>query len=170
LAFHDSGDKIGAAAALNNSGLILMDRGNFTGARNAHQEALQLRPEIGNLRGMASSLNNIGLLLDREGEFAEAKRYYEQSLEIRRNIGDKAGAAGAIGNIANILEYEADLEGSRKMHELSLNMIRGLDKRIDPVEEQNIAIVLREQGNLLMPRACSKMRSMRVARSMIQVY
>jgi tetratricopeptide (TPR) repeat protein len=147
-AFHDGGDKLGAAAALNNIGLILMDRGNFTGARNAHQEALQLRREIGNLRGVAGSLNNIGLLLDREGEFAEARRYYEQSLEIRRNIGDKAGAAGALGNIANILEYQADLEESRKMHELSLNMIGELDKRIDPVEEQNIAIVLQEQGKL----------------------
>ncbi|HEX7625432.1 MAG TPA: BTAD domain-containing putative transcriptional regulator [Gaiellaceae bacterium] len=85
LAAGDAPAKL-AGKAWNGLGIVRADRGDYAGAREAFEHALELRRETGDELSVASTLNNLGALdLFRE-DYASAGRSYEQALAIlRRN-------------------------------------------------------------------------------------
>jgi tetratricopeptide (TPR) repeat protein len=59
--FTAAGDRMGAATALQSTGHLLYDQGNFAEARQSYEDALAVFRNLGNQARVAASLNNIGV-------------------------------------------------------------------------------------------------------------
>ena len=147
--FTAASDLRGAALALQLSGDVLYDKGDFVGAMKVHEEALAVFRQVGADQNVAGALNRIGNVLYDQGKLAEAKAYYEQTLRLDREMGNRAGEAGSLGNLANVLDGLGDLEGSRKLQEEGLQAFTAVgDKRGLASTLNNLGVVLAEMGEL----------------------
>lgn len=81
-----AGDRELEADSHNDVGLMLYDRGDFTGAEAAHRRALALRREVLGERHHRTgiSVHNIALALEAQERFTDAERLYQEALTITR--------------------------------------------------------------------------------------
>jgi tetratricopeptide (TPR) repeat protein/TolB-like protein len=147
--FMAAGDQQGAALALEYSGDVLYDKGDFSGSQKAFEGALDVFRQIGAQQSMSIALNRLGNAFYERGRLEEAKTYYEQTLKIDRETDSKAGIAGGLGNLANVLDSLGDLQGARRMNEEGLQAFTEIgDKRGTASTLANLAAVLQEMGDL----------------------
>jgi eukaryotic-like serine/threonine-protein kinase len=147
--FIAAGDQQGAALALELSGDVLYDKGDFPGAQKSYEGALSVFRQIGAEQSVSLALNRIGNAFYEQGRLEEAKTYYEQTLKIDRETDSKAGVAGGLGNLANVLDGLGDLQAARRMNEESLQVFTDIgDKRGMASTLANLAAVLEETGDL----------------------
>lgn len=133
------GDKVGAAASLNNLGLVALERGGLGQATRLHEESLELRRDIGDTWAIAVSLNNLGLVALERGEYKQARALFEESLSLRRALGNTQGTGTSLNNLGLVALREGDHERARSLFEESLGLHEGLGDLL------NVALVL---GNL----------------------
>jgi tetratricopeptide (TPR) repeat protein len=88
--------------AYNHLGTYYKDINQNEKALKFHQEALDIRVELGFKSGVAHSYNNIGIVYKNIQDYENAITYYKKSLEIKEQLGDKKGIAGSNINIANV--------------------------------------------------------------------
>jgi diguanylate cyclase (GGDEF)-like protein len=81
------------AFALSYLGMVMLDLGQYTEARQHLQQCLQLQREIGDQHGVAQALSHLASVAYDLGEFASARRLHHESLELRQAIGDQHGAS-----------------------------------------------------------------------------
>lgn len=144
-----AGDQQGAALALEFSGDVLYNKGNFPGAQKSFEDALAVFRQIGAEQSMSAALNRIGNACYEQGRLEEAKTYYEQTLKIDRETDSKSGVAGSLGNLANVLDGLGDLQAARRMNEEGLQVFTAIgDKRGMASTLANLAAVLEEVGDL----------------------
>ncbi|OWY22222.1 hypothetical protein C7N43_34375, partial [Sphingobacteriales bacterium UPWRP_1] len=80
------------ADILNNLGILLKAKNEFTEALLKYEEALEIRRNLAQanpqtwLPDVAMTLNNLGVLQQAKNEFTEALLKYEEALEISRNL------------------------------------------------------------------------------------
>ena len=140
---------MGAAAALQSTGHLLYDKGNFTDARKAYEDALAVFRSLGNQARVAASLNNIGNIYYDQGDLVQARQYYEQSIAAYREIDDKSGLAGGLGNLANVLDSMGNLPEALKMQQAGLAAFREVgDQRGTASTLSNLGNLLVEMGDL----------------------
>lgn len=152
--FTAAGDRKGAAAALQSSGHLLYDRGNFAGARKAYEDALAVFRSLGNQSFAAASLNNMGNIYYDQGDLVHARQNYEQSIAAYREIDDKSGLAGGLGNLANVLDSMGNLPEALKMQQAGLAAFREVgDQRGTASTLSNLGNLLVEMGNLAAAEA-----------------
>jgi eukaryotic-like serine/threonine-protein kinase len=147
--FEAKGDRGSVAEALEVTAEVLSDQGNLTGARENHEQALQIRRATGDQGGVAASLNDLALLKWQQGDLEGAKKMYEQALTSFREVGDQVGVGNALNNEANILYDQGDLGAARRMYEDSSAKFADIgDKGGQTLGLLNIGLILSDQGDL----------------------
>ncbi len=147
--FTAAGDRMGAAIALQLTGHLLYDKGNFAEARKAYEDSMVVFRALGNQGRVANSLNNIGNVYYDQGQLAQALQFYEQAIAAYREIDDKSGVAGGLGNLANVLDNMGNLPESLKMQQAGLAAFREVgDQRGTASTLSNLGNVLVEMGEL----------------------
>ncbi len=112
------------AAALSGAGSLAWGQDDYPAARDFHQQALQLRRELGDRRGTALSLNNLGFVVLRMGDLTTAQVYYEESIDIAREIGDFEAAATGLHNLGTLARIRSDFTQARALYAESLELRR----------------------------------------------
>jgi tetratricopeptide (TPR) repeat protein len=79
-------DRIGEAAALDNIGVAYASMGQYPEALKHHQQALDIRREMGEREGEAISLQNLGFAYEHQGQPDQALDAYRQSIEVYESI------------------------------------------------------------------------------------
>jgi tetratricopeptide (TPR) repeat protein len=114
----------GISAALNNIGVVHMERGDMDKALEFYEKSYQLISNIGAKTLIAQALNNIGLIHNTTGHQEKALEYMKRGLEIERKSGNSRGIAESLNNIGVVYvdmgEKETALEyylGSTEIRE-----------------------------------------------------
>jgi predicted ATPase/class 3 adenylate cyclase len=111
-----SGDSWTIAVGLNNLGNDLLEIGaEFPRARDALEECLRLRRELGEKRTLAITLSNIGRLSLLEGRRDDAKVALEEALALALDLGYEVIVSEARYTLARIARDEGDLERARSL-------------------------------------------------------
>ncbi len=144
-----AGDRRAAANMVSLKSTVLYDRGDFAGALQSDQEALQVFRQIGAQQNVARNLNEIGNVLYETGKPEQAQDYYSQSLKIYQEIDDKRGAAGCLGNLANVYDNMGNLTAALQKQKEGLQAFRDVgDRRGEASTLNNLGNVLAELGDL----------------------
>jgi non-specific serine/threonine protein kinase len=110
-------------------GQAAFDGGDLPRARTLHEEALQIRKELGDPWQIAFSAGNLGLVVQAQGDTVLARQLIEQSVAIRRQLGDQRGTAGGLFMLARLIQGDGDLGRARVLYRESLEIVRGIDDR-----------------------------------------
>lgn len=123
-------------------GLFLKATGDFSGAANAYQQALNYWQRTSNAIWQANVLNNIGVLQHLQGNFESAISTYERALQYARSSAYprlEAFILTGIGDVYRDLEayseanqiYDIALGMSQRIHDKILNLYLELAKAIN---------------------------------------
>jgi tetratricopeptide (TPR) repeat protein len=105
------------AAALNGAGNLAFPLGDYALARTLHQEALQIRREMGDRRGIASSLSNLGNVTYSLGDLDGARALYEEALSVNRDDESPAWVAKNLFNIGLVATQQGDYKSAGPLFE-----------------------------------------------------
>jgi serine phosphatase RsbU (regulator of sigma subunit) len=133
---------MGEGAALQYTGIVYANQGNYPEALKNFLASLQIREKIGDRRGVAISLNNMGNVYHIQGNYQEALKNQFAALKIREEIGDKNGIAGSLNNIGLIYDDQGNYSEALK------NNLASLKIREDIGDKNGIAISLNNIGNI----------------------
>jgi len=155
--FRDCGDGKGAAAALNNLGVVLPEVGKDDPGRDALSESVRIWRALeqdGEVRaGLARSLNNFGTATVAEDPGGARGCFYE-ALALREEIGDEAGAADALDNLGQLAGREGDWKGAVDFHGRALGLRREADDEYGvPRTCMLLAMALAELGQTAEARS-----------------
>ena len=101
--------------ALSNLGSVAWSVGDYDKAQGFHQEALDIRRELGNRAGVAVSLTSLGLIASRHGDLQGAKVLYLESLAILRELENRSGVAVCLNNLGEISYRLGEFESGETM-------------------------------------------------------
>jgi tetratricopeptide (TPR) repeat protein len=136
------------AAYLGNTGLLAMDRGDYSQALALEERTLALREQqLGaDHPQVATVLNNLALAHDAMSHFDQAKQLHERALAIReRALGPMhPEVASSLLNLANVYETLADHERARELLLRALSIYEGAYGREHPM----VASTLVNLGNV----------------------
>jgi class 3 adenylate cyclase/tetratricopeptide (TPR) repeat protein len=110
-------------------GRALLSQGDFPGARQEFEKALEGARAFGLAVEEAASLRNLGIVAGHLGDPKAARDYYQRALEIYRRTGDRYGEGQALNNLGNILLIQGDQAGGRACYESFLEICRELGDR-----------------------------------------
>ncbi|MDX8147787.1 tetratricopeptide repeat protein [Lentzea sp. BCCO 10_0061] len=91
-----AGDRAGQCAALFGLGMSAWGRGEYSGALDCYEAALEQADDPGSI---ATIRNNFGLVHLELGEVAQARAQLTEALALRRQIGDERAAASTLMNL-----------------------------------------------------------------------
>ncbi|MCH9649772.1 MAG: CHAT domain-containing protein [Deltaproteobacteria bacterium] len=113
-----------SAGALNSLALIQRDKGNYRGARQAWEKALELFSSLDpDSPAVAGTLNNLGNLALRVKNLDRAKDLYSQSLASRRKLQPASLAvAHSLNNLSIVAKKQGRLGEARRYLEESLEL------------------------------------------------
>lgn len=86
-------DSIGAAATLNNLGLLYEGQGNYPKALDMMFKALKIKEELKDSVGLANGYGNIAIVYDGIKDYKRANDYYQKALQLLKLLGNKRGYA-----------------------------------------------------------------------------
>jgi adenylate cyclase len=95
-------------AALNNTGVVIQNKGNSKLSLQYYLKSLRLREEVRDSSGIGETLNNIGLIHHAQGNIPLAIDYYQKSLKIQELIDDYTGMSTTILNLGVISSDQGD--------------------------------------------------------------
>lgn len=121
------GDEAGAAAILNNMGVIRYQAGNYEGALEDYLRSLEVRRARGNHRGAALVLNNMGRLYKDWGQIEEAEASFQEGLILARQADDASALGYSLNNLGELHESQGALEEARDFYRRSLEIYQGAD-------------------------------------------
>ncbi|MEM6264909.1 MAG: tetratricopeptide repeat protein, partial [Bacteroidota bacterium] len=128
--------------ALNNIGIIYMNKGDYQKAMEYFSQSLKIREEMGNNSGIASSLSNIGTIYKNQGRYDKSLEYYFKSLRISEKLGNKSGIANSLNNIGYVYMNQGDYNRSIANYSKSLKIREEMgDKSGAAIPLNNIGMV-----------------------------
>ncbi len=98
--------------------------GNFSGALEAFQVALDLSRSEGNRAFEGTILSNIGLVYSDQGRYAEALEVYQQALSIIREISNRAEEGAILSNIGLVYSDQGRYAEALEMYQQALVITR----------------------------------------------
>jgi predicted ATPase len=104
------GDLLGQANALNNLGVALWEGGDWAGATESFQRALELDARLGQVHDVAKVTNNLGNVLFQRGRLDEAAQAYRKCLELWTAIDFPLGVALSLSNLGEVGAEGGDWE------------------------------------------------------------
>src|SRR5262245_17857233 len=124
-----------------------MFRGNYTAAKVAAVESLQIGQQLGDSFLLAWSHHNLGWIANDQEDLGAALAHFEQSREIHRTRGDRLGVGIAILHLG-IVHWRAGRHADACLHlEESLVAMRELDPWGTPLALYHLAGVVRDMGD-----------------------
>ena len=114
------------AKAWSTLGRLAWSQGDFAEAADAHQTALALWRETGDVSGIAWSLYDLAATLYRQGESAASRALAEESLALAERYGDDACVARALNQLGNLTIMDAE---SVAFYQRSLDVSRARGDR-----------------------------------------
>lgn len=107
-------DELGTASALNNSGMVYDDQGNYNQALGFYNKsaAIALKINIKNKSILGSIYNNIGVVNRNLGNYPEALNYYYKAMRIYESTKDEFGISSTYGNIGVVYYDQGNLKES----------------------------------------------------------
>jgi tetratricopeptide (TPR) repeat protein len=140
---------------LNQMGLYLKGRAQFTEAKEMYERALAIDEATygSNHPAVAIRVNNIGLVLKALGDLEGAKKMYERALAIDEAAygPDHPTVAIRVNNIGDVLKALGNLESAKKMYERALAIDEaayGPDHPTVAIRVNNIGDVLKALGDM----------------------
>lgn len=130
-------DRRGEASALNQIGVLYMDKGRYLDALNKFQQALEIFVEIGDRAYEANAILNIGNIYRQQGDYGEAIKYYQQTLKLNKEIKNHLGKANATLSIGLIKFLQGSHSEAMKWYQQALNLYQKTGNR----KEAAIAIL-----------------------------
>lgn len=145
--FHQLGDQVAEANALNDIGAVYDSLGEKQKAREYYERALPLRRTSGDRKGEAVTLNNFGALYRSLGEMQNALDHYQQSLIITRSVGDRESEATTLSNLGTVYRALGEMQKALDVYVQALPIwIELKNKRGEAVTLSNLAGVYRSLG------------------------
>lgn len=131
---------------------LAVSTGDYPQAKEAAEQALALKREIGDQAGQRDALRHIGIVHSVIGEYEKALSRYREALAIDRNIGDRRGEGEDLGNIGLMLYTLGRYSEStgRLLEALQLDRESG-NRLAEGRELANLGLVYTELGDY--PRA-----------------
>jgi tetratricopeptide (TPR) repeat protein len=86
-----------------------MQRGDYTSAQEACEEALALFRALGQPYGLSQALNFLGDLARLQGGYATAAAHYQESLPLARQAGVRSDIASLLHNLGYIALAQSDI-------------------------------------------------------------
>jgi predicted ATPase/class 3 adenylate cyclase/Tfp pilus assembly protein PilF len=136
-------DVRGAAATLNNLGLVHKHQGDPEAARSLFEEALDLFRKLEQAPAVAACLNNLAAVEHATGDYAAAGQNARESLEMFRGIGDELGVAASLTELGHTAMRQGDIAAAQTHFEESLALSRRLG------EKEGIVDSLQNLGELM---------------------
>ena len=140
---------------LNQAGLYLGGRAEFSEAKSAYERALEIGEKVygPDHPNVATMVNNLGLVLRALGDLAGAKNSFERALEIGEKVygPDHPNVATMVNNLGLVLRALGDLAGAKNSFERALEIgekVYGPDHPNVATMVNNLGLVLRALGDL----------------------
>ena len=118
------------AAALNDLGQVRYLTGDYPGAADAHERALEIYQQLGNRLGEANAMIDLGRVRFMSGDVPGAADGQAPALEIYRQLGNRPGEANALIELARVGVMSGDFSGAADGLDRALEMFRELDNRL----------------------------------------
>jgi signal transduction histidine kinase/Tfp pilus assembly protein PilF len=148
-------DKKGMAVSANNIAILLTERGDYPGALEKYQKALNLEAEIPDSSGMAEALNNIGVVYYYMGDLKKTSEYLEKAIIIEERTGNEPVLKKAYINLGAVFEYLKMYDKALMNYRKALKLSRKLnDMKETSICLHNIGGVYLEQGLLNNADSC----------------
>jgi predicted ATPase/class 3 adenylate cyclase/Tfp pilus assembly protein PilF len=128
--------------ALNCTGTLAFNQGEYQQAMKFHEESLALYRELKDKDGIATSIGNMGIVAYEQGDYERARKLCEEHLVYKREIGDKDSIASSLSDLGNIAYDQGDYQQARRFHEESLALRQKIGNK------RGIANSLNNLGNL----------------------
>jgi DNA-binding NarL/FixJ family response regulator len=142
------------AEALNAVGNLAYNQADYPAARAYHEEALDIRRELGDRRGVAGSLNNLALPLRCQGRYAEATALLDEAVRINRAVGNRLWEAICLSNLGVVMDDLGDPSQARARQQESRAIFADLgDEWGIAMALRHLADVSRHHGDRLEARA-----------------
>lgn len=120
--FRTTGDQQNLAVALSAAGGISISLGDYGGAINDVERAVQLRRALHD-NDLANDLNTLGRAYQYLGNYAAALDHYEQALKSDRSQGDLSGEVTRLNNIGTIYFYLGQYSTALESYETALKIV-----------------------------------------------
>jgi predicted ATPase/Tfp pilus assembly protein PilF len=130
----DLKDERGAAATLNNMGMVHRHKGDLETARPLFDEALKLFRKLGHDAAVASCLTNLAALELASGQPDAAHRSADEALELFRKIGDQLGVSASLTELGRVALAQGQWDAAQSYLEDSLALSRSVGEKIGVVE------------------------------------
>ncbi len=128
-------------------GNVLWQQGEYSLAREALKEALQLATELEEPVSTARALHGLGNLDLYQGDLQAAEQLFTDSLAAWRKIGDALGTANALNNLGIVTASTQGAARARELFEESLELRRAIgDRSGTAVALNNVGFMAAEQG------------------------
>ena len=121
--------KAGQVEALNLTGNVMDNQGQYAEALSTYRKALRLAQELKAKKNIAGLTNNIGLIFEHTGEPDSAFNYYQQALVLKKALGNKASIASTLNNIGNIYSTKSNYPKALEYYLQSLKLKEELDDK-----------------------------------------
>jgi DNA-binding SARP family transcriptional activator len=116
------GDRLGEANARNDLGDMRRVTGDYQGAAEALEQALDLSRDTGDRLGEANALLNLGTVRQLTDDRPAAAATLEHALEIYRDTGDRLGEANALLNLGEVRRVLNDYKAAADALERALGI------------------------------------------------
>jgi predicted ATPase/DNA-binding XRE family transcriptional regulator len=115
--YRRAGDDIGAAACLNNRGVVALDLADWAQAADLFRQGLEILEALGEDQRRALILNNLGLVTIETGDLRAAVRLCRQSRDLLAAHGNVASQCWADDNLASALTMAGHPTWAVPIHE-----------------------------------------------------
>jgi tetratricopeptide (TPR) repeat protein len=127
-------DERGAAATLNNLGLVHKHQDNHEAAQPLFEEALQLFRILQENRSMAACLTNLAAVQNANGDCGAADQSASEALVLFRAIGDELGIAASLTELGHVAMSRGQIDSAHSHFEQSLQLSRALGEKVGVAE------------------------------------
>lgn len=136
-----SGNEAGKAATYSNMGILLDEQGDYPGALEYYNRALEIDRRIQSAPAeIAATINNIGTIHETLENPKIALKHYQESLAIRQGVNDFRGVATSYTNLGSVLKTLGRFDEARVAFSESYRIRSNND------ESSAVASVLAEMG------------------------
>lgn len=113
--------------ALNNGGIVLKNKGDFSGALEKYLESVEIKKQLEDHSGVSNTMNNIGNIYMHQKEYELSLDFFDQSLAIRKRMHDTLGIAECYNNMASVFRLQGDLSEALTNFRLSDSLYQVLE-------------------------------------------
>jgi len=142
----DRRDDFLAGVALNDLGLVALQRGDLDLARRLFEESVAVGRAVGNPWSASGPLGNLGMVLTQQGDYVQARALLAEAASIHRQFGDKFNLSLELANLARACWLDGDPPSARTgwLESLALNRELGFKARVAEVLCHLGAVALRQ--------------------------